>query len=394
MSRSRFRPSPKRDHRIFQTRWASALVPAVAGMVLIGPWTASSHHGRPDARGAIDRSPAQGSEYMLTGVAASSARNAWAVGFVGNAHVTRWVILRWKGTKWSLVSSPNPLNTGFDGVATTSASNAWAVGATPAKALIEHWNGRSWRVVPTTGVGAGAAFDDVTAISARNAWAVGYVGNYDTTAVRTLIEHWNGKSWKRVASPSPRSGGLLESVTAISASDAWAVGTSSYETGADTAVIEHWNGTTWTMTNSQEDPGLDSVDLHTVAASSAGNAWAAGINFGTNDVVYDHCNGLTWTQVAGPSLKRGSVEGDAVFSAKAAWAVSLFPTRIARWNGTAWTIVHGANLPAGSLLWKMAGTSTGNIWAVGQTGSGDRFLIEHWNGRAWTQAKDLPTPSP
>jgi hypothetical protein len=48
------------------------------------------------------------------------------------------------------VASPNPgaAGTFLDGVAATSADNAWAVGYTGtepnAKTLILHWNGKTW----------------------------------------------------------------------------------------------------------------------------------------------------------------------------------------------------------------------------------------------------------
>jgi hypothetical protein len=62
----------------------------------------------------------------------------------------------------------------------------------------------------------------VAAASASNAFAV---GNYRAgSAVKSLIVHWNGHTWKQVASPSPGSGSSLTSVAATSASNVWAVG--------------------------------------------------------------------------------------------------------------------------------------------------------------------------
>ena len=55
-------------------------------------------------------------------------------------------------------------------------------------------------------VGPSATYNMLTSVSAdsaSDAWAVGsYIS--DTTGVRdTLILHWNGTAWSRVASPSP-----------------------------------------------------------------------------------------------------------------------------------------------------------------------------------------------
>jgi hypothetical protein len=62
------------------------------------------------------------------------------------------LILRWNGTAWSQAKSPNPSSAAnvLSGVTATSASNAWAVGyydnsSTGARdTLILHWNGVSW----------------------------------------------------------------------------------------------------------------------------------------------------------------------------------------------------------------------------------------------------------
>lgn len=120
-------------------------------------------------------------------------------------------------------------NNTLDGVAVTSACNAWAVGyygvsrGAP-RPLIEHWNGGAWKVqaspIPRAGF---SELLGVAASSAKNAWAVGYYGG-GSKFQRTLIEHWNGKSWKVQPSPSPRSVSVLSGVVATSAKNAWAVG--------------------------------------------------------------------------------------------------------------------------------------------------------------------------
>ena len=85
----------------------------------------------------------------------------------------------------------------------------------------------------------------VAATSSTDAWAVGFTSppggrNY------TLILHWNGTAWSRVASPSlGRNAGLL-GVAATSATSAWAVGDYSTPAGQPRTLILHWNGTNWT----------------------------------------------------------------------------------------------------------------------------------------------------
>ena len=65
------------------------------------------------------------------------------------------MIYHWNDTDWTRQPSPNPPSGGtLNGVAAASASDAWAVGGTGTgtgsdfSALIEHWNGTVWNVVP------------------------------------------------------------------------------------------------------------------------------------------------------------------------------------------------------------------------------------------------------
>jgi hypothetical protein len=58
-----------------------------------------------------------------------------------------------------------------------------------------------------------------------------------------LIVHWNGASWKQVPSPGPRHS-VLYAVAATSAGDAWAVGYTNTSRGG-LALILRWNGAKW-----------------------------------------------------------------------------------------------------------------------------------------------------
>ena len=222
--------------------------------------------------------------HELHGVAAISATNAWAVGDNHNIPTSyQTLIERWNGTGWTVQPSPNPGDSSHRrflfGVAATSATNAWAVGfytdGTRHWTLVERWNGTRvegpaepeggllprarWRgrhlrhqrlgrgpqphphQLPdpdralerhATGrssrartlLAATPSLDGVAATpSATNAWAVGHY--YTGTGYRPLIERWNGTHWKIQPSPNPRgSDPYLNGVTATSATNAWAVG--------------------------------------------------------------------------------------------------------------------------------------------------------------------------
>ena len=120
---------------------------------------------------------------VLTGVSAKSAANAWAVGVFFNSGVDQTLILHWNGARWRRVASPNPggrhLDSVLSGVAVTSAGNAWAVGnyfsgpSAARKTLILRWNGSKWAQVASPNPGTSNQLNAVRAWSASNAWAVG-----------------------------------------------------------------------------------------------------------------------------------------------------------------------------------------------------------------------------
>ena len=201
----------------------------------------------------------------LNGVSADSATDAWAVGLYYNptTRAGETLALHWNGTKWSKVASPNPGGTTsssdfnfLGGVSANSATDAWAVGyftnptTSATESLALHWNGTKWSTVSSPNPGGTTSSSDfsslngVSANSATDAWAVGYYINPTTFANETLVLHWNGTEWSKVASPNPggtSANDALSGVSANSAIGAWAVG--GYPFGP--TIVLHWNGTSW-----------------------------------------------------------------------------------------------------------------------------------------------------
>jgi len=160
---------------------------------------------------------------------------------VGSAAGTQGIqtlIEHWNGKNWSVVSSSGPglASNTLNGLVAISAHNIWATGedtnsvgpSAPFAPLIENWNGSSWSIVPTPLQGTSDFLNGITAVSARNMWAVGdYRSSIDPMGPYfTLIEHWNGIAWSVVESPSP--GSLASDLVAVAHVPAkrsiWAVG--------------------------------------------------------------------------------------------------------------------------------------------------------------------------
>jgi hypothetical protein len=99
----------------------------------------------------------------------------------------------------------------------------WAVGygdfiSGPTEMLIEHWDGSSWSIVDANVYNQ--SLFAVTAVSARDIWAVGSSDNPST-----LIEHWNGTNWSAVPSPAPGAYSGLNGVARVPGTkQLWAAG--------------------------------------------------------------------------------------------------------------------------------------------------------------------------
>jgi hypothetical protein len=373
----------RRSTRLFVL--PTSMVSLLVAGVLIGSGAgASSAATCANRTGAQPPSPGTFSE--LEGVAAISRCSAWAVGFYNNNTADQTMIDHWNGSAWVQQSSPNPGGTAehneLTGVTATSTKNAWAVGyyfdGKSNATLIEHWNGKTWTRQPSPDPGNPSFLNAVTATSASNAWAVGQY--YHGAVFRTLIEHWNGSTWKRVSSPTvDRRGDDLSSVAATSAKDAWAVG-SYYNGRTSRTLIEHWNGRTWKHVSSPNPSALLENVLDGVTIVSAKNAWAVGYySNGLRAVtVILHWNGRAWKHVTSPnpvpttSLDLDYLSGVKAVSAGNAWAVgyyyngSNYVTLIAHWNGHSWAQVSSPTINNYSELYAIGGDPATGIWTVGQ----------------------------
>jgi len=240
--------------------------------------------------------PAIGS-HGLSAISAASPSDVWATGSGPSLH--------WNGKTWTRVPVPISGLDNLSGVTVLSPSNAWAVGSVTVSSsfgdisadLILHWNGISWKRVPSPAPSAakyGDFLSGITAVSAKKIWAVGCTdGCVVQGAFSPQIEQWNGTAWKQAAAPvTPYGLYTLNAVAAHSASDAWAVGGGGPGT-ALSGAIAHWNGRAWKL-----DPGLRGTQLSGVAAISTGNAWAVGVadSGTTGHTLILHWNGKAWAR--------------------------------------------------------------------------------------------------
>jgi hypothetical protein len=341
-------------------------------------------------RWAVVRPPDPGAQLdALFGVAVLSARDIWAVGDYTDASGRyRTLIEQWNGRAWRRVPSPSP-GIGSNYLASVTAlapGNIWAVGdystrpggITPNKTLILHWNGRAWRQVPSPS--PGSFIDELNAVrrvSATSIWAVGMYAGPDTHD-KSLILHWNGRAWSRVPSPNPgRLNNSLDGLAAASARSVWTTELYNSSSGiAGTSLILHWNGRTW----SRAAAGPAGSELIDVSASSATNAWAVGSDRKGFSMAL-HWNGRAWRRVATPNLRPNQLinglQSVTVLSPTSAWAVGVAQNVFSvfegtaiemHWNGRSWSMMTSPAPGGNSGLFDVQATSAVSPWAVGEYG--------------------------
>lgn len=152
---------------------------------------------------------------------------------------------------WSVVPSPSPGSSQgqLTGVAAISSTDVWAVGDyynanSALLTLVEHWDGTRWSVVPGPSVGTEPNFDGVVAIAPSNVWAVGqvYRRSGGTDVLQTLTEQWNGVQWNLVPSPDVGSSeNFLNAVDRVPGTGGlWAVGFYANASSPFPTLIEHY----------------------------------------------------------------------------------------------------------------------------------------------------------
>src|SRR5262249_52879442 len=146
------------------------------------------------------------------------------------------------------------------------------------QALIEHWDGRAWSLVPSPPSGApDTSLAGLAVIAPQDIWAVGTT--YTLGKGATLVEHWDGRAWTIVPAPNPGMlGSDLSSVAAAGSDDVWAVGTTTNQGGPIQTLVEHWDGATWQVVPS---PNRGPIVNHLldVAVVTPDDVWAAGNYF-------------------------------------------------------------------------------------------------------------------
>src|SRR6266851_4499176 len=146
--------------------WAAIGAVGSAAVTCTSSWSAADEPPNPGGLSGPD---------ILNGVTVLSSTNAWAVGSYFNGMADRTLIVHWNGSAWKVAASSNrggPASENFlTGVAAASASEIWAVGkyddGAAFQTLIERWNGTSWANVASPDPGGPANNNVLNGVTPR-----------------------------------------------------------------------------------------------------------------------------------------------------------------------------------------------------------------------------------
>ena len=337
-----------------------------------------------------------GTDGGLNGVSCVSLSVCAAVGSNSVANHQETLVESWNGTSWSIQPTPNPIgarNGGLNGVSCASPNACTAVGgwSSPGAGggMAARWNGTSWSVRQTPGIGG--VLSDVSCASPTACTAVGGNG----------VMRWNGRQWSR---QRPRDSGYrLTGVSCPSTNRCMAVedfpcvGCSGIPAQLPLAVW--WDGTRWSR---QLTPtGRSTTGLTSVSCASEIACTAVG-----SDNLVVHWNGKRWAIQPTPKPSRVSsigLTGVSCASRSSCIAVGRIGSPgvlsgallIERWDGTRWSIQRAPH-PAGATDSALIGVSCATASACTAVGSynnragRDGTLAERWNGTKWSIQ---PTPN-
>jgi hypothetical protein len=301
----------------------------------------------------------------MSGIAALSPSEAWAVGSAGDPlEPSDVVIQRWDGIEWTNVEAPSPgsfINE-LRGVDASGPNDVWAVGRTSSgfgeSPLVLHFDGTDWLEVELPDEVDGS-LNDVAAIAPNDVWVVGSVGDPAASLEQAVALHWDGQLWAVVDIRRAIGGGkaLLRDLDAVSATDLWVVG---YQ--HNQPLILRFDGQAW-----GESPTEVSGQLAAVEGFTTGEAFAVGTPIQRFD-------GTQWTESA-------TIRGDTVLidvagiAATDVWAVGSRPAgaegtsraAVVRWNGQRWSLVEGPPVGGNDSLTAIDALPDGTVLAVGFT---------------------------
>jgi len=242
-----------------------------------------------------------------------------------------------------------------------------------------------WKLQNTPNNNFANILESLSADSENDLWAVG-----DFVSLK-----FDGKKWTLVPLAFPGGEASMDGIAVVSSTDVWAVGSTLQNGTHLISVIEHFDGQRWSIVTS---PQFSSgSQLFKIAALSATDIFAVGAT--NSDAqkgtpLVEHFDGNSWTVVKTPKLPKGQtgiLNGISALSHNDLWVVgagrvqgTAGPPIVWHFDGSQFTPVP---FPvADASIGGITQITSNDAWIVGSNGTA---LTVHWDGTAWTE---VPNP--
>ena len=340
----------------------------------------------------------------IAGIDCPTATSCTAVGRYASSDGGGSVVETWDGTAWTLQARPDAGGSHRSLVAVScwSASQCVAVGfdyvdSGASTSLIQRWDGGSWRTeqLPTAPLGSSRELTDVACPGPTACLVVGSIsGDPNSEVVRQLAYRLDGTTWTNTSTPALGDRDYLTGVACASETRCFAVGVQAYPS---LGFVERWDGTAWSPVSlppsGSAESSLRAVNcLPGAGCTAVGGAWTSGESART--LVYAE-HGTTWDATRGDPAIGGVLEG--VDCASSASCVAVGSWRLAlieRWDGSTWRVSSGMLGVSQSALDAVDCPGASTCFAVGLTSTlaGTRSLVERWDGSAWAKQTSPNAP--
>ncbi|MBA3552005.1 MAG: hypothetical protein H0W27_03920 [Actinobacteria bacterium] len=223
----------------------------------------------------------------LASVVALSPEDVWAAGasFDPSYETGRPFTAHFDGASWSVITVLDRAGWISD-VTAVAGDDVWAVGAAGQNSsnsmpLVLHWDGSEWAMQRTPDVSEPALLSGITAVDGDDIWAAGWSEADAGRLAEPLVEHWDGRKWRVSETPHPSAYGVLSGISAASATDVWAVGFF-IKDQREQVLVEHWDGQEWSVARADEPESAINAGLQDVSTLPDGRSWAVGLSYKPN----------------------------------------------------------------------------------------------------------------
>ncbi|GAA4049516.1 hypothetical protein GCM10022409_40140 [Hymenobacter glaciei] len=309
----------------------------------------------------LDTGTANGINNTVFSLAVAGNGDVYAGGYFTRAgDVVAYNVARWNGTAWSSLGTgtANGLDSSVTALAVAGNGDVYAGGlfrqaGSVAANRVARWDGTTWSPLGT-GTNNGMNNEVRTLVVASNGDV--YAGGFFTQAgglAANFVAKWNGAAWNSLGTGTANGMNVGVPTLALAGNgDLYAGGNFTVAGGVAANRVARWDGTAW---------------------SSLGT--------GTSNGVSQYINALA---VAG--------NGDVYVGGNFNQAGGTVATRVAKWNGTAWSPLasgrnNGLNTDNFSQSYALAVAGNGNVYAGGNfTEAGDASAsgVAKWDGAVWS----------